>query len=92
MITKDDVYKLASLARIELSEGEVDSLAKDIDSILGYVSQVTETTGDLEREVPKLRNVMRDDVVTHTPNQYTEKLLANAPSRDRDFLKVKKIL
>ncbi len=92
MITKNDVYTLASLARIELSDTEAESLTHELDSILGYIGQVTETTGSLEREVPKLRNIMREDVVTHKPREYTEKLFSNVPSREGSYLKVKKIL
>jgi Asp-tRNA(Asn)/Glu-tRNA(Gln) amidotransferase C subunit len=35
---------------------------------------------------------MRDDVVTNNTDEYTEKLLNNAPSREGRYLKVKKIL
>ncbi|KND48106.1 MAG: aspartyl/glutamyl-tRNA(Asn/Gln) amidotransferase, C subunit [Parcubacteria bacterium C7867-006] len=92
MITKEDIKNLADLARIEISEAEAEGLTSQIDSILGYVGQIKDSTGDVERAVPKLRNVMRDDVVTHTEEEYTEKLLNNAPSREGKYLKVKKIL
>ena len=92
MIDREEVKHLAQLARIEISEDEVDSLTKEIDSILGYVGQVQNTTSDVEKVVPKLRNVMRDDVVTRSPGQYTKDILANAPSTEGDYIKVKKIL
>ena len=92
MITKEDIKNLANLARIEISDTEAEKMTTEMDSILGYVSQIKDSTGDLERTIPKLRNVMRDDVVTNEPDQYKEKLLKNAPSREGDYLKVKKIL
>jgi len=92
MITKKDIQNLANLARIRIEDSEADSLTSEIDSILEYVKQV-ENISTLEVEgVPIPRNVMRDDVVTHQPDQYTEAILSNAPSREGNQLKVKKIL
>jgi aspartyl-tRNA(Asn)/glutamyl-tRNA(Gln) amidotransferase subunit C len=92
MIIKDEIKKLADLARIDVSDEEVEGLTSQIDSILDYVGQIQNSTGDAKAEVPKLRNVMRDDVVTNNTDEYTEKLLNNAPSREGRYLKVKKIL
>lgn len=92
MITEKDIEHLAKLARIELLPGETADLTSEIDSILGYVGQIQDIGGDAERAVPAHRNVLRDDVPTHVSGEYTEKLLENAPSREGDYLKVKKIL
>ncbi len=92
MITKEDIKNLADLARIEISDTEAEGLTTQIDSILGYVGQIKDSTGDVQGVAPKLRNVMRDDVVTNTGGQYTEKLLNNAPSSEGEYVKVKKIL
>lgn len=92
MITTQDIQHLASLARIELDEAEAQHLTTEIDSILGYVGQIKATGTENVPHVPALHNVMRDDVPTNTAGQYTEALLDNAPSRDGDYLKVKKIL
>ncbi len=92
MITTEDIKHLAELSRMEIPEGEMEHLAKEVDSILGYVSQITGATGDMSREVPALHNVMREDTPENTPREFTEKLIANAPSHQGDYLKVKKIL
>ncbi len=92
MVTKEEIKNLASLSRIEITDAEADKMTKEIDSILGYVGQIQSKTLDLQREIPKLRNVMREDLVTSSPREYTEKLLKNAPDRDGDYLKVKNIL
>ena len=91
-ITKEEIEHLAKLSRIELSSGEAENLAKEVDSILGYVGQIKEVKGNIEREVPTLRNVMREDVVTNTPGEHTGRLLDGVPSREGNYLKVKKIL
>ena len=57
MITKDDISKLAKLARVELSETEKEKLAIDVGNILAYVDQIKNAvakTGE-ERKVPELR-------------------------------------
>ena len=41
MISKEEVLQLAELARLKLQEREVESLQKDISSILDYVGQVS---------------------------------------------------
>ncbi|MDQ5948905.1 MAG: aspartyl-tRNA(Asn)/glutamyl-tRNA(Gln) amidotransferase subunit [Patescibacteria group bacterium] len=92
MITIKDIYHLADLARIKLEETEAEHITTEIDSILGYVGQIQGSGGDMRPEVPALHNVMRDDVVTNEKGQYTEALLHNAPLREGDYLKVKKIL
>ena len=91
-ITSKDIKNLASLARIEISEEEAERLTPEIDSILGYVGQIKNVVGNIKKEVPKLHNVMREDVSTNTSRQYTDDILNDAPDREGDYIKVKKIL
>ena len=92
MITKEDIQNLANLARIEILPEEAEKMTSEVDSILGYVSQIKNVSADEERVVPALRNVMREDAVTNKDSEYKEKLLNNAPSREGKYFKVKKIL
>jgi len=89
-----DIKKLATLARMDLPEEELLEIANSFDSILAYVGQVQEVSGladDLQPPSP-LENVMRDDVVTNTPREYTEKIIAEMPHSQDGYLKVKQIL
>jgi aspartyl-tRNA(Asn)/glutamyl-tRNA(Gln) amidotransferase subunit C len=94
MISREDVQKLAELSLLAVDEKELDRLTGEIDSILGYVSEIdsfaagAQTAGDK----PLLRNIMRDDIVTNKPREYTDAILDQAPDRDGDYLRVKKIL
>ena len=92
MITREEIEKLATLARIDISDAEKESLRGDIDSILAYVGQVQNINIEANKDLPRLHNVMRDDVVTHTSGEFTQDLLSLAPSREGNYLKVKKIL
>ena len=77
---------------MRISDEETKKLTVELDSILGYVGQIMNTTGDMTRAVPPLHNVMREDVPQNKSGQYTESILANAPAREGNYLKVKKIL
>lgn len=92
MITKKDIQDLASLARIKIEDAEAESLTSEIDSILDYVSQVKNISVSSIKEASILKNVMRDDLVTHKAGEFTETLLSSAPEREGNYLKVKKIL
>jgi len=94
MLDIKEIEKLAELARIKVPEGEKESLRKDIDAILGYVGEIQKVSADLGEERPKplLRNVMREDGVPHESGIFTETLLAAAPQRAGQYVRVKKIL
>jgi len=93
MISRDDVAKLAELSLIAVPDKELDALAGEIDSILTYVSEVSELAGEEgRREKPLLRNVMRDDIITNKPGAYSEAIAEQFPDREDNYLRVKKIL
>jgi aspartyl-tRNA(Asn)/glutamyl-tRNA(Gln) amidotransferase subunit C len=95
MIEKKDIEHLAKLSRIELNDKSVEGLAKDIESILGYVDQIKEVSADLAVRPPSAgenRNVLREDENPHESGIYTEKILKESPDREGDFIKVKNIL
>lgn len=93
MISRDDVKKLANLARIKLTEKEEEKFAKEIDGIVGYIDQIQSFTGISGGQVAgRVTNVLREDSMAHESGINTEAILENAPERDGDYIKVKKIL
>lgn len=93
MATTDDVQKLAALARISVTDAELETFVKEFDGILAYVGQLN--TLALEEEtvsVPPLRNVMREDGEPHEPGIYTEKIASQFPKRKGNYLSVKQII
>jgi aspartyl-tRNA(Asn)/glutamyl-tRNA(Gln) amidotransferase subunit C len=79
-ISRDEVARLARLARLALTDSELDSFAGQLDAILGHVSQIqavdvagVEPTGNPLKAV----NVFRPDVVE--PSLTQEEALAGAP-------------
>ena len=93
MISKDDVQKLAKLARIKIETGEEERLASDMDNILAYVTQIKDVSGTLEiRGKEKVKNALREDSSPHEPGIFSEELIAEAPKKEGRYFKVKKIL
>lgn len=95
MISKEEIEKLALLSRIELRDGEVESLQKDISSILDYVGQISALEGDVATDVATNRNVMRDDVpyAEENPLLASREAILNAlPKREGDYNVVRKII
>ncbi|XKT75171.1 MAG: Asp-tRNA(Asn)/Glu-tRNA(Gln) amidotransferase subunit GatC [Patescibacteria group bacterium UBA2103] len=91
MVDKADVERLAELARINVSEDEKESLAKEMSDIVDFVSQVQEISGDATPQHIH-RNVMREDGEPHEGGMYTEDLLSTAAGRKGELIAVPKII
>ncbi|HUP26287.1 MAG TPA: Asp-tRNA(Asn)/Glu-tRNA(Gln) amidotransferase subunit GatC [Candidatus Limnocylindrales bacterium] len=93
-LSRDDVLKLARLARLDLTDEEVEQFAAEISSILGYVEQLqsVDVTGvEPTYQVSGLANVMRPDVEIDYGVSPAD-LLKNAPATERGHIKVKRML
>jgi aspartyl-tRNA(Asn)/glutamyl-tRNA(Gln) amidotransferase subunit C len=100
-ITTEDIQKLASLARINLSEDEIGAFAKEIDSILGYVDQLNTVSAQMGNmagnmqgtpSIPMHRNQMREDIADQNLSPNPLELVEAAPGHQAGQVKVKKIL
>lgn len=104
-ISRDEVARLAKLARLALTDDEIDNFAGQLDAILGYVGQiqavdtsgVTPTGNPLNRRAGAQRpgdagseNVTRPDVVHTSLSQ--QEALAEAPAADEGRFVVPQIL
>jgi len=92
-MTIDDVNKLATLARIKMSEDEKNEFLENMESILGYVDIIKKAdVSGIEKDAGKIRNVMREDADAYDSGTFTDKILASVPATQDGFVKVKKIL
>jgi aspartyl-tRNA(Asn)/glutamyl-tRNA(Gln) amidotransferase subunit C len=93
-ISIDDVYYVAGLAKIAVSEDEAAKLQTQLDAILGYVQQLNEldTTGvEPTYQVTGLTNVDRtDEMIDYGVDQ--QALLKNVPHVQDNQIKVPKVL
>jgi aspartyl-tRNA(Asn)/glutamyl-tRNA(Gln) amidotransferase subunit C len=95
-ITAEEVRQTALLARLELSDGEVTQLVRELDAILGYmeslskldVSQVEPTT----HAVPVELGLRADELAALAPQLSVDEALVDAPSRRGNFFEVPKII
>jgi aspartyl-tRNA(Asn)/glutamyl-tRNA(Gln) amidotransferase subunit C len=93
-LTREDVLKLAQLAKLSLIDSEIDEFTKDINNILSYVEQLQKVdTSGLEptSQVTGLVNSTRADELEDYGYDPAE-LLKNVPSVQDQQIKVKRIL
>ena len=92
-ITKEEVKKVAHLARLELNENEIKSHAEQLEKILEYIKQLekieTEDVPCTTRAIEVI-NVFRKDEKKNS--DCTEELLELGPSREDEYFKVPKIM
>jgi aspartyl-tRNA(Asn)/glutamyl-tRNA(Gln) amidotransferase subunit C len=92
-LTRDEVAHLARLARLDVTDDELDMFAGQLDVILGSIARIGEVAAaDIEptsHAVP-LQNVLRPDVVA--PCLDREAVLAGAPSVEDNRFRVPQIL
>jgi aspartyl-tRNA(Asn)/glutamyl-tRNA(Gln) amidotransferase subunit C len=90
-VTKEDVRKVARLSRIAVEDARLETLAGELNGILGWIDQLNEV--DVEGVEPMTSVVeavmpMREDVVTD--GDKVDEILANAPKSDDGFFVVPK--
>lgn len=92
MLTKEEVVKIAGLARIALTDSEVEKYQKDLSAVLDYVAELNEINIDGVEEVSQvtgLVNVQRVDVPVVSENR--DAIVAEAPETKDGYYKVKAI-
>ena len=92
-LTAAEVQHIAELAKLALTEEEIERYASDLSAILDYAQQLQEVDTDHippTASVLPLRNVMRRDEAR--PGLEPEEALANAPSQQEGYFKVHAVL
>ena len=93
MIDREQVHKVALLARLELTSEEEEQFTNQLVNILGYIEQLNEV--DVSDVLPTTRaidvnNVTRKDELQPYPER--EAILNGAPEQEGEFFKVPKIM
>ncbi len=93
-MNKEEILKLAELARINITEEEADGYKKDFEGILNYLNSIQSVDIEFSQfyETNLTKNSMRDDDKIYDSGSFTDVLLAEAPEIDGDYFKVKKVL
>ena len=93
MISREDVAHVARLARLALTDAELETMREQLNAILAHIDalRAVDTSGiePTSHAVPQF-NVMRED--EPRPCLSVEEMLANAPDRAGDFFRVPRII
>ena len=92
-ITKEEVEKVAHLARLELNENEINNHAEQLEKILDYIRQLEKIDTDdvsCTTRAIEVTNVFRKDKKNNS--ECIHELLKLGPSREDKFFKVPKII
>ena len=92
-VTNEQVRHIAKLARIAMSDEELERMVPELNSILGWVEQLGEVDTDgVEPLTAVIPNVLRlrEDAVTDGDKR--DDILANAPVAEHGFFAVPKVI
>lgn len=94
-LTRDQVRHIAELAKLKLTDDEIDRMTRQLSDILDHAARLQALDTQAippTASVADLENVMRDDIVT--PSLPRDEVLLNAPDRDEhgEYFRVRAIL
>jgi aspartyl-tRNA(Asn)/glutamyl-tRNA(Gln) amidotransferase subunit C len=92
-VSKEDVEKIAKLAKLNFSDEELENFTPQMNEILNYMDKLneldTENVEPLSHPVEQI-NIFREDKLKLSISK--EDALKNAPSKDEQFFKVPKVI
>lgn len=93
MISKEEVEHIAKLARLELTQEEIEKMQKDLSGVFDYF-ELLKTAPTLKKQVfneTGKGNALREDKVASSYNT-RDKIIIAAPDKKEGYIKVKGIL
>ena len=88
MVTKEELIDLAVLAKLDISDKNVDKLLADMEEIIKFANEINSASvGDVEFDnINNLQNVYREDVVVESYSQ--SDILKNAKTVEDGFFRL----
>lgn len=93
-LTREQVEKIAHLARIELAESDIEKFQNQLSQVLNYIESLQEVdTSTIEEtaQVTNLENVWRQDSMIDCPADERQAALEEAPDFVANMIKVKSV-
>ena len=93
-LKKEEIEHIAKLARLELDQEEIKTYGNQLSDILNYIDQLKEVdVAGVEptAQVTGLLNVWREDKIENCEPEIIKKALDQAPEREGDQIKVKRV-
>jgi len=94
-LSKEEIQHIADLARLELTDEELEKYGSQLSNVLTYIDELKEVdTADVipTAQVTGLENIMRADEVSAWPEDEVEAALGQAPEREGRNIKVKRVI
>ena len=92
-IDKDTVKHIAKLARISLDEKKVNSLSKDLSSIMKFIEKLNELNTDKTTPLTSIINsslrTRKDEI---KDGKIRDQILKNSPDKNKEFFVVPKVI
>ena len=92
-IDKNTVKHISKLARISLDEKKINSLSKDLTSIMRFIEKLNELNTDKTKPLTSIINAFlksRDDKVRD--GKIRDQILKNSPEKNEEFFVVPKVI
>jgi len=94
MLSKSEVQKIASLARIEITNEEAERYSKELSDILGFVEKLNESDTEGVEPIAHItgaKNVVREDKIIEYSDETKDGIINNFPEKKDRFDKVKAV-
>jgi len=94
MLTKSEVQKIASLARIEITDEEAEKYSQELSDILGFVEKLNEAdTENVEpiAHITGAKNAAREDKIVEYSDETKDAIIKNFPEKKDRFDKVRAV-
>lgn len=94
-LSKQEIQHIARLARLDLSEAELEKYGGQLSNVLNYIEQLKEVDVkgvEPTAQVTGLTNIFRDDKVEPWNEAEVAEALKDAPEKEGRFIKVKRVI
>ncbi len=94
-LSKEEIQHIAKLARLELTDKELEKYGGQLSAVLNYIDQLKEVDVkgiEPTAQVTGLENVLREDEIKDWDEKEIEAALKDAPEREEKFIKVKRVI
>ncbi len=92
-LSREEVYKIAEISKLELQESEIDHLVKQLEDVLSYAKRVTEIAASTNIDISELLanpvNITRPDIIIPTNSA---DILAQAPQELENYFVVPTVI
>lgn len=94
-LSKQNIQHIAKLARLDLTEAELEKYGSQLSDVLNYIDQLKEArVAGVEptAQVTGLKNIFREDDIDDWDKDEIERALKDAPAKEGHFIKVKRVM